>query len=226
MDGCPWEDKLSLSNGEWDLQWRLNFGGVTDTIARALDQADGNCFAWRGRVMEQAVADAVKECLPSGGVRCFMQPHMEVHPIDHLLRCQQAGEDPNSWRRADIAVEVVNGHKMTLDVCATNLVSSTALRSSVLTHMGRVEDTKNVRYRSYYKVFRPFIMALSGGVTEQSYKALQQVALWASAAASPRLDWEPFMWTVQMQRRISVAAARVTASIVSRTCGAAAAAAG
>jgi hypothetical protein len=55
---------------------RLTFGGVSDEMRHRLDHpADG--FAWRGRRMEFAVADAIRDCVPPGIVAISSQPAPE-----------------------------------------------------------------------------------------------------------------------------------------------------
>ena len=115
----PWDRRQCLSDNEWDLQWRLNFGGLTDQIRSALDRVEGNCFGRRGKVMESASAEAIRDLCPSGVISTSMQPGPEFHPPNHVQRCHDRGERPDAWRRADVAVEAVNCRRMVIDVVVT-----------------------------------------------------------------------------------------------------------
>ena len=70
----PWVDELTVDHLEWDVLWRVTFGGVTD------HPDDG--FAWRGRRMEYAVAEAIRECAPPGVVAISSQAAPERFPPD------------------------------------------------------------------------------------------------------------------------------------------------
>ena len=46
FDSVPWVEELALGNAEFDVAWRLTFGGVTARMAQRINHpSDG--FAWR-----------------------------------------------------------------------------------------------------------------------------------------------------------------------------------
>src|SRR5438128_612021 len=111
-------------------------------------------FAFRGRRMERAVMDAVEECLPSGTVRVWSQPAPERFPLDNVDRCARDHTSPDGWKRADIALEFVNGKRIVLDVRTTNALSASAMRAGkVAAHLRSLEREKWGKYRDYYRDF-------------------------------------------------------------------------
>ena len=74
-----------------------------------------------------------------------------------------------------------------------------------------MEATKDRSYADYYQNFHPFILSLSGGVTERSWNVLKIAGGMASDAARPRLKWERYGWAVRMLRRINAGMAKVIA---------------
>ena len=208
MDAPPWDRNLSLTDVEWDAQWRLNFGGLTEEMRKRLDNPD-NGFAWRGTVMEHVVADAIRECCPPSVVSTSMQPPPDRIPLDHAARCAARNEDPTSWRRADVAVETVRLSRLVIDVGTVNVVSNTAVKTSVKSTLNKVVSTKSAKYKGYYNKFLPFAISLSGGVHETSHAVLKWVAKEAAEASKPRLSWEPYDWAVRMLRQITAGMARV-----------------
>ena len=59
--------------------WRLTFGGMSAGMRHRLDDPAGG-FTYRGRRMESAVAEAIRECLPPGVVSVTPQPAPERIP--------------------------------------------------------------------------------------------------------------------------------------------------
>jgi hypothetical protein len=209
----PWVPELTLDAVEWDVVWRLTFGGITPDMRERLDHpADG--FAFRGRRMEFAVMDAVEDCLPAGVVKVWSQPAPERIPLDHAERCARVGASPDGWKRADVAIEFVTGKTVVLDVRTTNTLSASA--GAPAAHLRALENSKTAKYADYYRDFRPFVVDLGGAVSETSFGALKSIAKLASEAARPRLHWEAFDWAVRMQRRIAVAMVRCAAWIATR----------
>jgi hypothetical protein len=212
----PWVPELSIDAVEWDVMWRVAFGGVTADMRERLDHpADG--FAFRGRRMEYAVMEAVEECAPAGTVKVWAQPAPERLPPDHAERCARAHTTPDGWKRADVAIEFVTGKTVTLDVRTTNALSASAVAAgSPAAHLRALENSKTAKYAAYYRDFKPFVVDLGGAVSETSYGALKSIAKEAAKAAHPRLHWEAFDWAARMQRRIAVAMVRCTAWIATR----------
>jgi hypothetical protein len=212
----PWVDELTIDHGEWDVMWRLTFGGVSDEMRHRLDHpADG--FAWRGRRMEFAVADAIRDCVPPGIVAISSQPAPERIPPDHAERCRRERISPDGWKRADIALAFVTGKTFVLDVRTTNTHSASArTASSAEAHMNSQEREKVAKYTGYYRNFLPFVIDLGGAVSDDSYGALKKITREAALADCPRLKWEKFDWAVRVQKRIAVAMVRTTAWIATR----------
>ena len=196
--------------------WRLTFGGVSADMSRQLDHpADG--FAWRGRRMEYAVAEAIREEAPLGIVSISAQPAPERIPPDHEARCQREGISPDGWKRADIALAFITGKTFALDVRTTNTHSASARNAaSAEAHLRAQERAKSAKYNAYYRDFLPFVIDLSGAVNEVFYGALKKIMNEAAKAAGPRLHWEKLDWTVRVQRRIAVAMVRTTAWLATR----------
>lgn len=217
LDTPPWE-KTALTDNEWDLQWRLSFGGLSDLHRSKLDHAKEDTN-WRGRIMEHVFANEVKDAVPGGVVHCSMQPGPEFRPPDHLARCAAEGVSPEAWRRADVAVEVIGSRpqRMVVDVGTTNVLSATALKSNVQDHMEGIWSKKVKHYKAYYAEFTPFVVSLSGGVPESSWAVLRRISKWGASANHPRLDWEADAWAVRALRGIAAAMARVSAWLLTRT---------
>ena len=149
MDAAPWDDSLSLTNHEWDVQWRLNFGGITEPIRRVLDRPERGTggHGRRGKMMEYIVHDAAVAMVPRGAIfDTVMQPLVEHYPMDHVDRCLAAGDAPLGDRRADIALSFRGGRRLNIDVGTTNLVSNTALSNTCQGYIESVEATKDRSY--------------------------------------------------------------------------------
>ena len=183
LNAVPWIPELTLDHLEWDVAWRLSFGGVTPAMRDRLDRpAEG--FAFRGRRMEYAVMEAVESCLPGGTVRVWPQPSPERIPLDHAERCARDHVTPDGWRRADIALEFATGKTITLDVRTTNILSASAMSAGAPeSHLHALERGKAAKYGAYYRDFKPFVLDLSGAVTETTFGALKSIAKEASNAA-------------------------------------------
>ena len=122
--------------------WRVTFGGMSaDTRDRVDHPPDG--FVWRGRRMEYAVAEAVRECAPPGVVAVTSQAAPERIPADHVERCRRDDTSPDGSKRADIALAFITGTTMTLDVRTTNTQSASAAGSPAA-HLRVQENAKIV----------------------------------------------------------------------------------
>ena len=220
FNAVPWVNELILDRVEWDVAWHFAFGGVAaDTLLR-LDRPDEG-HTWRGRRMEYAVAEAVRETVPAGVVSVWPQPSRERTPPDHEERCRHDEVSPEGWRRADIAFAFTTGKVITLDVRTTDTQCASARHpASAEAFLRSQEREKTMKYEGYYKHFRPFVIDLTGAVTETSYGVLREIAKEAAKAAgkarAPRLHWEPLDWAVRVQRLIAVAMVRTTAWLVTR----------
>ena len=149
FNAVPWVDELTIDHLEWDVLWRVTFGGVTAEMRRSLDHPDDG-FAWRGRRMESAVADAIRECAPPGVVAISSQPAPERFPPDHAERCRRSGTSPDGWKRADIALAFITGTTITLDVRTTNTRSASAHGAASAEAHLRSQERENVAMYAGY----------------------------------------------------------------------------
>jgi hypothetical protein len=218
FNAVPWVHELTIDHLEWDVLWRLTFGGLSADERHRLDDPRDGSFAWRGRRMEYAVAEAIREEAPPGVLAISMQPAPERTPLDHVERCRRERVSPDGWKRADIALAFVTGKTVVLDVRTTNTMSASATAAgTVAAHLRGQERAKVAKYADYYRNFKPLVIDLGGAVSETSYGALKQIMGEAAKANGPRLHWERFDWAVRAQRRISVAMVRTTAWLATRT---------
>ena len=75
----PWVPELTIDHLEWDVMWRVTFGDMSADMRNRLDHPAYG-FVWRGRCMEYAVSDAVRECAPPAMVAVTSQPSAGAHP--------------------------------------------------------------------------------------------------------------------------------------------------
>ena len=215
FDGVPWDRARCLSDSEWDVAWRMAFGGVTEDQRARIDAPEEG-FAWRGRAAEWALKRALEEEV-AAPLRVWEQPGPEHFPPDHAATCAAAGTSAEGWRRADLAFEFIDARAITVDVRTVNCLARSAVggRSSARDHMASLEADKRARYSRYYDEFRPFVISLTGAVTEYSFGTIKQIARAAADSYGSRLDWEPYRWAVLALRRVQVAVVRtVTAALV------------
>ena len=98
-----------------------------------------------------------------------------------------------------------------------NSLSASAVSAGTASaHLQSLERAKDAKYNAYYRDFKPFVIDLSGAVSETSYGALKAIAREASNATRPRLHWEKYDWAVKVQRRIAAAMVRTVAWIATR----------
>jgi len=210
FNSVPWEPDRSLTHCEWDILWRMAFGGLRAETQCRIDQPPRG-FAWRGSRVERAVAEAIKEAMPAGTVRTWSQPSPEHYPPDHAARCAAARVTEDGWKRADIAVEVITGEVVTLDVRTVHLQRLSARRSTVDAQVRVIENEKNAKYAAYYTRFRPLVVSLTGAVPETAWGAIKEIARYASRAARPRLEWEKYRWVVDVVQRVAMATVKAVA---------------
>ena len=214
FDAVPWVEELSLDDAEFDAAWRLAFGGVTPMMQARIDNpADG--FAWRGGQMERALGSAVKAVFPCP-MHVVMQPGTERTPPDHDDRLKRLRLRPDADIRADVLIAPATGKRFVFDVRTVNGLCRSALKqySSAVKHLGGVEQQKNAKYAAYYTNFAPFIVTLSGAVSDASHRALSKVAAEAAKTCEWSLDWEPARWVdTVLHRRVSVAMIRTIACV-------------
>lgn len=212
----PWVPELTIDHLEWDFLWRLAFGDLSAEARRRLDDPEEG-HSWRGRRMEYAVAEAIREEVPPGVLAVWSQPAPERFPPDHVERCRRAKTSPEGCKRADIGFAFVTGKTITLDVRTVNVhCASASAAGSVAACLRAREREKVGKYADYYRDFKPFVIELGGAVSESSYGALKQITKEAAKAARPRLHWEKFDWAARVQRRIAVAMVRTAAWLATR----------
>ncbi len=189
----PWRSELSIDNAEFDVAWRLAFGGVPQDMARRID-APEHGFRWRGERMEWAFAEAVRDCLPPGSVVTGAKPAPELQP---------PGAAAAPGECADVDVLTRTGKRLVFDVRTVNVLCASA-RTSPEAHCAAIEADKNRHYRKYYRSFAPFVTTLSGAVPEASAKALMGVTREVAKGDRSVLDWEPARWVESILHRLAV----------------------
>ena len=203
----PWRQDLALDNVEFDVAWRLVFGGVTPAMADLVDHPEHG-FRWRGERMEWALAQALHDCLPPGSVVTGEKPAPELHP--------PATEDLDPADRADIDVLTRTGVRHVFDVRTVNVQRASGVRSTAQTQCAAIEADKRKHYAKYYRNFAPFVITLSGAVSEASAKALLRVVRDAARGDRSFLDWEPARWTDDILHRLSVEMVKTVAVVATR----------
>jgi hypothetical protein len=189
----PWRADLALDNFEFDVVWRLVFGGITPEMAKRIDDP-ANGFAWRGARMEWAFAQALHDCLPPGSVATGQQPAPEVHP--------PGVEDTGD--RADVDVLTKIGGRHVFDIRTINVQCQSGVRSTAEAQCAAAEADKTKHYGMLYRSFAAFIITLSGAVPQASAKALTKVVREAAGSERYYLDWEPARWTEDILHRLAV----------------------
>ncbi len=209
FDAIPWREDLSIDNVEFDVAWRLVFGGVTATMADRIDNPDHG-FRWRGERMEWAFAQALHDCLPPAAVVTGEQPAPEMHPPDVLV--DDAGD------RADVDVLTTSGQRFVFDVRTVNVQCRTGLarHASAEAHCAAIEADKRGHYGQLYRRFAPFVITLSGAVSKASAKALMKVVREAARGQRATLDWEPARWLDNVLHRLAVEMIKTSAVVATR----------
>ena len=152
----PWTQDLSIDNIEFDVAWRLVFGGMTSVMIDRIDPPEHG-FGWRGERMEWAFAQALHECPPLGSVTTGAKPAPEVHP--------PGAADPDPDDRADVDVLARTGQRFVFDVRPVNVQCASAARSTAEAQCAAIEAGKRKHYNKYDRSFAPFVSTLSGAVS-------------------------------------------------------------
>jgi len=197
FDAVPWREELSIDNVEFDVAWRLVFGGITADMAEFIDHPDHG-FAWRGERMEWAFAQALHDCLPPASVVTGEQPAPEIHPPGVVAF--------DTGDRADVDVLTLSGQRHVFDVRTVNVQCCSGLQrhSSAEAHCAAIEAEKRGHYGQRYRRVAPFVVTLSGAVTQASAVALGRVASEVARGDRTVLDWEPARRLDNMLHRIAV----------------------
>ena len=143
---------------EFDVGWRLAFGGLTEEMSQRIDHPEGG-FVWRGERMEWAVAQAVRECFPPRTVTLGEKPKPEIVPPGSAV--MEVGD------RADIDILTKTGKRYVIDVRTVNVQCKTGVKqhASAQAHCAAIEQEKRDHYNKYFRNFDPFVVTLSGAVT-------------------------------------------------------------
>jgi len=208
----PWREDLAIDNVEFDVAWRLIFGGMTAEMIDRIDHPERG-FRWRGARMEWALEQALHDCLPPGAVTTGAQPAPELTPPGAQVL------DPAD--RADVDVLTRRGTRHVFDVRTVNTQCASAVRAGTAeAHCAAIETEKTRHYAKYYRHFHPLVITLSGAVPKASAKALVDVMRDVARGDRSVLDWEPAFWAdnvlhrlaVEMIKTVSVIACRVVSS--------------
>ena len=203
----PWRQDLSIDNIEFDVAWRLVFGGMTAAMVDRIDHPDHG-FRWRGERMEWAFAQALHDCLPLGSVTTGEKPAPEVHP--------PGAADPDPDDRADVDVLTRTGRRFVFDVRTVNVQCASAVRSTAEAQCAAIEASKRKHYAKYYRSFAPFVITLSGAVSQASAEALMRVMKAVAGGDRSVLDWEPARWMEDILHRLAVEMVKTVAVIATR----------
>ena len=211
FNSVPWEAAQSLNHAEWDVLWRLVFGGLSEEARASIDQPPRG-FVFRGTRVEHAVQDAILDVLPPGAFDFWHQPSPELTiPLDHVARCTAARVTLDGWKRADITAEFAGGAAVTLDVRTVHLQAASALQRPVASQISSIENEKTWKYSAYYSRFKPFVISLTGAVSDTAFGAIAEIARHGSRASGPRLKWEQERWAVAIVQRVAIATVKAAA---------------
>lgn len=203
----PWRPDLSIDNVEFDVAWRLVFGGMpAETMAR-IDHPGQAGHRWRGERMEWALAEALHDSLPPGSVTTGRQPAPEVIP--------PGAPAPGLAERADVDVLTKKGTRYVFDVRTINVQCASA-RTTAETQCAAAEVEKIRHYDKYYRNFAPFVITLSGAVTQASARALGEVMKTVKAGGRYTLDWEPARWLEAVLQRLAIEMVKTVAIVATR----------
>jgi len=204
----PWREDLAIDNVEFDVAWRLIFGGMTAEMVSRIDRPEHG-FRWRGSRMEWALDQALHDCLPPGAVTTGAQPVPELTP--------PGAKELDPADRADVDVLTRAGRRHVFDVRTVNAQCASAVRAGTTeAHCAAIEAEKTRHYARYYRHFHPLVITLSGAVPKASAKALGQVMRDVARGDRSVLDWEPARWTDNILHRLAVEMIKTVTVIVSR----------
>ena len=202
----PWREELAIDNIEFDVAWRLAFGGMTPDMVDRIDHPVRG-FRWRGERMEWAFAQALHDCLPPGSVVTGEQPAPERLPI--------ATAPLESADRADVDVLTRTGKRFTFDVRTVNVQRGSA-HSTAAAQCAAIEAQKRRHYDQYYRHFHPFVITLSGAVSTASAEALLRVTREVAKGDRSALDWEPARWTDDVLQRLAIESVKTVSVLATR----------
>ena len=76
-----------------------------------------------------------------------------------------------------------------------------------------IEASKRKHYDKYYRSFAPFVMIVSGGVSQASAEALMRTMRAVARGDHSIVDWEPARWMDDILHRLAVEMVKTTAVI-------------
>ena len=208
FEAVPWREDLTLDNVEFDVAWRLIFGGVTTEMAQRIDRPPRG-FNWRGERMEWAFAQAVSTCFPAGTVVTGEKPAPELRP--------PAGPEVGDKADVDIVTKKT-GKRFVYDVRTVNVQCNAGIQNytSAAKHCAAIEKLKCNHYAKFYRNFAPFVVTVTGAVTHASAKALLRLAREVGKGYSQALDWEPAHWVNNALHRIAIEMIKTIAIVATR----------
>ena len=203
----PWRSELSIDDDAFDVAWRLVFGGITDAMTARIDHPQHG-HRWRGERMEWAFAEALHDGLPPGSVVTGEKPAPERQPVGEAV--------PDPGDRADVDVLTKTGKRFVYDVRTVNVQCASGARSSAQAQCAAIEAEKRRHYSKYYRFFAPFVITLSGAVSQASAEALTPVTKTVARGDRTSLDWEPARWVENILHRMAVEMVKTMAIIATR----------
>ena len=207
FEAVPWRPELSIDNTEFDVAWRLAFGGLTPQMVNLIDHPT-NGFRWRGERAEWAFAQALHDCLPPGSVVTGEKPAPELEPPGEAALAQ--GEC------ADVDVLTRSGRRFVFDIRTVNVQCASGARTTSEAQCAAIEREKIRHYGRHYRQFAPFVTTLSGAVTQASAGALMKVVKETQQGDGSVLDWEPSRWCENILHRMAIESIKTVAIIATR----------
>ena len=83
--------------------------------------------------------------------------------------------EPDPGECADVDVLTRAGRRFVVDVRTVNVQCASAVRSLAHAQCTAIEATKRKHYDKYYRSFAPFVMTVSGAVSDASAEAPMRV---------------------------------------------------
>ena len=117
--------------------------------------------------------------------------------------------------RADVDVLTRTGRRHVFDVRTVNVQRASAASTAAETQCAAIEK-KCRHYGKYYRNFDPFVITLSGAVSQASAGALMRVMREVKRGDRYVLDWEPASWLEGILHRLSVDMVKTVAVIATR----------
>jgi hypothetical protein len=108
------------------------------------------------------------------------------------------------------------GRRYVIDVRTVNVQRASAAKSSAEAQCAAIEAEKHRHYSKYDRSFAPFVITLSGAVSQASAEVLARMMKTVARGDRNVLDWEPARWTEDILHRLAVELVKTGAVIATR----------